>query len=324
MKKFYANIFPFNKKLLKKTILNLKKGNIVGLPTETVYGLAGNAYLKRSIKKIFKIKKRPKFNPLIVHYHNYKKAELDVIFNKDFFKLYNQLCPGPLTFVLKKRKKSKILPSVTANLNTVGIRFPNHFIIKKILKDIDFPIAMPSANLFSNVSPVNAYDVWGEFKHKLKIIINGGNSRIGLESTVIDLTKKPTILRPGAIEVKVIEKILKKKVYVASKKTKIKSPGMMKVHYSPGIPIYFSKNSIDKNCAIVTFGNKYISNKNSFNLSKKSDLKEAASNLYKILRKIKKNNYKKIFVVKIPNKGIGIAINDRLKRASKKYEIRSN
>ncbi len=318
MKNFYSNIFPYNKKMLDKTILNLKKGNIVGLPTETVYGLAGNAYLKKPIKKIYKIKKRPNLNPLIVHYYNYKKAENDVIFNKDFFKLYKKLCPGPITFILKKRGNSKIQPKVSANLNSIGIRFPKHPVTRTILKKINFPLAMPSANISSNLSPVNALDVSDEFKNSLKLIVDGGNSKIGLESTVLDLTGKPTILRPGLVELKTIRKILKKKIYKVNKKSKIKSPGMLKSHYSPGIPMYFDTNRIDKNCAILTFGKKYNGIKHSFNLSKNSNLKEAASNLYRTLRKIKKKKFKKIFVVKVPNKGIGIAINDRLERASKK------
>ncbi len=318
MKNFYSNIFSYNRKLLDKTILNLKKGDIVGLPTETVYGLAGSAYSEKSTNKIYKIKKRPKNNPLIVHYYNYMRAESDVLMNKNFFKLYEKLCPGPITFILKKKRSSKINQKVLANLNSVAVRFPKHPVVRKILKKIDFPLAMPSANISSNVSPVNAYHVADEFKKKIKIIIDGGNSKIGLESTVIDLTGKPTILRPGFIDSKIIKKILKKKIYFGSKKSKVRSPGMLKVHYSPGIPVYFDKKFIDKNCAILTFGKNYKGKKNLFNLSKNSDLKQAASNLYKTLRKIKKNKYKKIFVAKIPNRGVGIAINDRLKRASKK------
>ena len=139
MKNIYSNIFPFNKKTLLKSVAYLKKGNVVGLPTETVYGLAGNAYSKKSVNKIYKLKKRPKFNPLIVHYFNHKDAKNDVIFNENFFKLYKKFCPGPITFVLKKKKKSKIKSSVTANLNTLAIRFPSHRIVRSVLKKINFP-----------------------------------------------------------------------------------------------------------------------------------------------------------------------------------------
>ena len=140
MKNIYSNIYSFNTKSLKKTIKSLKQGNLVGLPTETVYGLAGNAYSEKAVKKIFKLKKRPKINPLIVHYNNYKEANKDVILDKNFFKLYEKFCPGPLTFILKKNTKSKINSLVTANLNTVAIRFPSNRIVKTILKLLNFPL----------------------------------------------------------------------------------------------------------------------------------------------------------------------------------------
>ena len=318
MKNIYSNIFSYNKKSLHKTINYLQKEKIVGLPTETVYGLAGNAYSKKSVNKIYKIKKRPKINPLIVHYFNFKSAERDIFFNKDFFKLYKKFCPGPITFILKKKLKSKIQPIVSANLNTVAIRFPDHKIIRSILKKISFPLAMPSANVSSNVSPVCAEDVVDEFKKKIKLIIDGGKSRIGIESTVVDLTGKPNVLRPGIISSKLIHKVLKTKINILRKNIKLKSPGMLKKHYSPGIPIILNKKTNDEQFAVITFGKKYKNKKNYFNLSQKSDLKEAASNLYKTLRKIKKKKFKKIYIVKIPSIGPGIAINDRLKRASKK------
>ena len=314
MKNIYSNIFSFNKKILKKSVANLKKGNVIGLPTETVYGLGGNAYSKAAIQKIYSLKNRPKKNPLIVHYLNYRDADKDVIFNRDFYKLYKKFCPGPITFVLKKKSRSKIQSLVTAKLNTVAIRFPSHKTTRSVLKNLNFPLAMPSANLSSGISPVNALDVAEEFKKKIKIIINSGNSKIGIESTVVSLIGKPKILRPGIIEAKTIKKFLK----ISNNKisSKIISPGMLKKHYSPGIPVLLNKKKAAKNCALVTFGGNYKDKINNFNLSKKSDLKEAASNLYKTLRKIKKQGFKKIYVVKIPNLGAGIAINDRLKRAA--------
>jgi len=316
MKNIYSNIFSFNKKTLHKSISNLKKGNVVGLPTETVYGLAGNAYSKKSVNKIYKLKKRPRINPLIVHYFNYKNAEKEVVLNDNFFKLYKKFCPGPITFILEKRVQSKIQSSVTANLNTVAVRFPNHRVVRSILKKIDFPLAMPSANLSSGVSPVNAENVADEFKKNIELIINGGKSKIGIESTVIDLTGKPKILRPGIISPEIINKILKTKINIARKNLKFKSPGMLKRHYSPGIPVLLNQKTFNTKHAFITFGKKYKNKKNHFNLSKKSNLKEAASNLYKTLRKIKKLKFKKIYVVRIPNKNVGIAINDRLKRAA--------
>ena len=314
MKNIYSNIFSFNKKILKKTILSLNQGNLAGLPTETVYGLAGSAYSKTAVKRIFKLKKRPKNNPLIIHYLNKKDAKKDVIFNNNFNKLYLKFCPGPLTFILKKNKKSKIKSEATANLKTVAIRFPAHRVVRSILKKTSFPLAMPSANISSGLSPVNAFDVSEEFKKKLKIVINGGNSKYGIESTVIDLTGIPKILRPGSISSNEIKRFLK--TSISRKKSKIKSPGMLKKHYSPGIPVIIGKKPKNSSHAFIVFGKKFKNFKNYFNLSKKGNLKEAAANLYKTMRKIKKKGYKKIFVSRIPKNGIGIAINDRLNRAS--------
>ena len=314
MKNIYSNIYSLNKKTLKQTIKSLKKGNIAGLPTETVYGLAGNAYSKKAVIKIFKLKNRPKNNPLIIHYLKLSKINNDVEVNKNFFKLYNKFCPGPLTFVLKKRKKSKIVSLASAKLDTIAIRFPKHKLIRSILKLTNFPLAMPSANLSSGLSPVNAYDVFEEFGKKIKTIINGGSSKIGIESTVVSLIGKPKVLRPGIISAKEIKKVLKTKL--GKKMNKIRSPGMFKKHYSPGIPVVIGQKPINSKYAYIVFGKKNKEYKNYFNLSKKGDLNEAAANLYKTMRKIKKKGFKKIFVSKIPNRGPGLAINDRLKRAS--------
>ena len=315
MKNIYSNIYSFNKKILKKTIISLNEGNVCGLPTETVYGLAGNAYSDKAVKKIFRLKKRPKKNPLIIHYLNINNINQDVILNGNFFKLYEKFCPGPITFVLKKNKKSKIVSSATTNLNTVAVRFPNHKIIKLILKSTNFPLAMPSANVSSKLSPTSALDVYENFGKKLKIIINGGTSKIGIESTVVDLTGKPKILRPGIISSEDIKKILRTRL--SKRKSRIKSPGMLKKHYSPGIPVIIGKKPKKNDHAYIVLGQKYKNIKNYFNLSKKGNLKEAAANLYKTMRKIKKKGFKKIFVAKIPNLGAGLAINDRLTRASK-------
>ena len=317
MKNSYSNIFAFNKKILNKTIKNLNNGNVAGLPTETVYGLGGNAYSKISIQRIYKLKERPSSNPLIIHYHNFKDALNDIEINENFIKLYKFFCPGPITFVLKKKYNSKIHPLASAKLNTVAVRFQKHKIIKTIIKKIDFPLAMPSANKSTKVSPVKAKDVFDEFKRKIQLIIDGGKCKIGIESTVIDLTSFPKILRPGIIGKSTLEKVLKKKIKSNIKVLKIKSPGMMKKHYSPGIPVLINQKKYDGKSAFIYLGNKYKNRKNFYSLSRNLDLNEAASNLYKIFRLIKMKGYKKIQISKIPNLGSGVAINDRIQRASK-------
>ena len=319
MKNSYSNIFSFNKKIHKKTLNFLNKGNVAGLPTETVYGLAGNAYSIKSVKKIFKLKGRPKSNPLIVHYYDLNSAIKDVEINQNFLKLYKKFCPGPITFVLKRKTDSKIHPLVCAKLDTVAIRFPMHKVIRSILKKINYPLAMPSANKSSGVSPVSAKDVYEEFKNKISFILDGGGSKIGIESTVIDLTNKPIILRPGILEKETIEKTLKLKLrFKHNVNNKVfRSPGLMVKHYSPGIPIILNQKNHDEKSAFIYLGKKYKNKKDFYNLSKRFNLKEAASNLYKTFRIIKKKGYKKIQISKIPNKGSGIAINDRIKRAAK-------
>ena len=313
MKNIYKNSF-YNLNKAKKI---LEKNKIIAVPTETVYGLAGNAYSNKSVKRIYSLKKRPKKNPLIIHYYNLDLLKKDAKYDKNFLKLYKKFSPGPLTYVLKKRKSSKVSKFANAKLKTIAVRFPKNKVIRSLLKKLSFPLAIPSANISTGVSPTEPLDVVDEFKNKIKFILNGGKSIIGLESTVINLINKPRILRPGAISNIQIGKILKKKVSNVAGSKLIVSPGMLKRHYSPGIPMKLNSIKPDYKAAFIVFGKKYKMKKNMFNLSKNSNLKEAAKNLYKILRKIKKLKYKKINVVKIPNKNIGIAINDRLKKASK-------
>ena len=318
MKNIYLNIYNPSLVNLKKAKKNLENNNIIGIPTETVYGLAGNAYSNKSTKKIFKLKKRPGFNPLIIHFKNLNDLKKNVVLNDDFRKLYNSFCPGPITFILKKKKKSKISKLALAGKKTVAVRIPQHKVTRNLLGILKFPLAAPSANISSKLSPTSAKDVFDEFGNKIKFIIDGGQSKIGLESTIVDLTGKPSILRPGSISAKKIQKILGKKITVKKYSKKIKAPGQSKLHYSPGIPVEINKNHAKKNQAFIGFGKKFKQKKNHFNLSKSGNLKEAANNLYKIMRKIKKANFKSIAVVKIPDTGIGCAINDRLKKASNK------
>jgi len=317
MRNIYSNIFKVNNKNLSKAVNRLKKKQLIGVPTETVYGLAGNAYSEESVRKIYLLKKRPFKNPLIIHYLDLKQLKNDVELNSDFYKLYKKFCPGPITFVLKKKKNS-LLPSIaTANLKTVAVRVPRNKIVRKILKNLNFPLAIPSANKSTHVSPVSANDVVCEFGSSLKFILNGGSCIIGIESTVVDLTSKAKILRPGLIDPSDISKVLNKKITIYKGSKVIKAPGMLKKHYSPGIPIKLNQKKAKSNEAFIVFGKKYKKAKNIFNLSSKSNLNVAARNLYKILRLIKKKNYKMICVSSIPQTGIGLAINDRLTRAAK-------
>ena len=316
MKNIYSNIYKPNLINLKKAKKNIENNNVIGMPTETVYGLAGNAYSNKSVTKIFKLKKRPTFNPLIIHFKNLSDLKNNVILNKAFTKLYKAFCPGPITFILKRKTKSKISKIATARKKTVAVRIPKHKVARSLLNILKVPLAAPSANIASKLSPTSAKDIVDEFGNKIKLILDGGQCKIGLESTIIDLTVKPTILRPGSISVEKIQKILKKKVTINNNPKKIKGPGQLKLHYSPGIPIVMNRKYPEKNQAFIGFGKKFKLGKNNFNLSKNGSLKEAANNLYKIMRKIKKKNFKSIAVTQIPNIKLGRAINDRLIKAS--------
>ena len=316
MKNIYSNILKVNNKNLSKAINYLKKKELVGVPTETVYGLAGNAYSYKAVKKIYYLKKRPFKNPLIIHYYNLDQLKNDVELNSDFFKLYKKFSPGPITFVLKKKKNSLLSSIATAKLNTVAVRFPRDKTLRKILKSLNFPLAIPSANKSTQISPVSAEDVAQEFHDSIKIILDDGPCKIGLESTVVDLTSKPRVLRLGLISPDNISNVLNKKITIERVSKIIKAPGMLKKHYSPGIPMKLNQTTAKNNEAFIVFGKKYKKGKNIFNLSYKSNLLEAAKNLYRTLRIIKNKNYKMICVSSIPQTGIGLAINDRLNRAA--------
>ena len=302
---------------IKKAIKLLNKSECVAVPTETVYGLAGNAYSDKACKKIFKLKKRPNNNPLIVHYYNYQRLSSDCFFNDNFFKLYKKFCPGPVTFILDLKNGSKISKIANHNKKTLAVRFPKHPVIRNLLKNLDFPIAAPSANISSKVSAVDSSDVKEDFGQKVKYILKGGKSSIGVESTIIDIRNKPKILRLGGLEISKIQKVLKKKVSLENNPLKISAPGQLELHYSPGIPIRLNAKKNNDREALLLVRKKKNIKPNYFFLSKKGDLKEAAKNLYSTLRKIKKSKYESIAVTKIPNKGLGKTINDRLLRASK-------
>ena len=246
-----------------------------------------------------------------------KQLKNDCVLNKNFFILYKKFCPGPITFVLKLKKNSKISKNVTNYKKTLAIRFPKHVLARKLLKKLDYPLAAPSANISSKISPISKEDVIDEFGKKIKFILDGGRSTVGLESTIVSLIKKPQILRLGGIEISKINQVLKTTLKFNKKRKKIITPGQGKTHYSPGIPIRLNIKRPKLDEAFILIKKRKSSAKNFYYLSKKKNLKEAAKKLYETLRMIKKDNFKSIAVEKIPNIGFGEAINDRLIRASK-------
>ncbi|MBC8454306.1 MAG: threonylcarbamoyl-AMP synthase [Candidatus Pelagibacter sp.] len=306
-----------NQSNIKKAKKYLDKNYCIGVPTETVYGLAANAYKNSAVKKIFNLKKRPKNNPLIVHYHDIDSLKKDCLINDNFTKLYKKFSPGPITYILPLRKDSKISKYVTNNKKSLAVRFPKHTIFKNLLKQLDYPLAAPSANITTKISAVKAKDVKEEFGNKIKYILDGGACAIGIESTIVNLIGRPSILRLGGLDILKIQKTLNFKISISINPKKKIAPGQSRLHYSPGIPLRMNVTKPKNDEAFIIIKRKKTKLKNYFYLTNKNNLDEAAKNLYSCLRNIKNEGYKSIAVEKIPNKGLGKAINDRLRRASK-------
>ena len=310
--------------LKKKNIKNdlkiahqrLLDGDLVIVPTETVYGLAADAMNDEAVKKIFYIKNRPFNNPIICHFTNIDKVKEHVELNNTALKLAKSFWPGPLTIILKKRKNSKISSFVSNNSDMIGCRVPNHPITSKIMRKLNRPIAAPSANISTKLSSTNIKHIDTKLKKNI-FFINGGSCDFGLESTVVSLNNnQPTILRYGSITKEEIEKIISKTNINVFENSKPISPGQQKKHYSPNIPMRINVNKVLEGEALLNFGsNKLFSNTIELNLSFKADLKEAAKNFFDYLHKLDNAKYKGIAVAPIPIKGLGKTINDRLNRA---------
>ena len=307
----------FNQSNIKKAKKYLDDNCCIGVPTETVYGLAANAYSNSAVKKIFSLKKRPKNNPLIVHYLDIDHLKKDCLINASFIKLYQKYSPGPITYVLTLKKNSKISKTVTNKANSLAVRFPKHKIFRELLRQLNYPLAAPSANITTKLSAVQAKDVKEEFGNKIKYILDGGKCGIGLESTIISLTRKPSILRLGGLDISKIQKTLGFKINININPKKRIASGQSYLHYSPGIPLKMNVIKPEKNAAYILIKKRKTKSKNYYYLSANGNLTGAAKNLYSCLRKIKNKGYKSIAVERIPYKGIGKAINDRLSRASK-------
>ena len=305
----------------------LLKNELVAIPTETVYGLAGNAYSESALKKIFKLKNRPFYNPLILHISsvNYLK-EVAVNIPKIALKLAEEFWPGPLTLVLQK--KSHISDLITASKDTVAVRVPNHPVALALLNKLDFPIAAPSANPFGSISPTNAEHVFNYFGEAINVILDGGECEKGLESTIIGFENNNTILyRHGAISLDEIEKIVGKLIITTNSDKSPNAPGMLSRHYAPTTDTYLTNNIAElikcfegRKIGLLLFKN-HIQNKNIFHqeiLSKYGDFNEAAKNLYAAMHRLDQNKLDVILAERLPDKGLGKTINDKLERATKK------
>lgn len=309
---------------IQKAVDLLTAEQLVAIPTETVYGLAGNIFSEKAIKSIFSTKKRPFFNPLIVHIPSVNSLDSIVTdIPEKAKKLANAFWPGSMTLVLKK--SDKIPDLITANKNTVAVRVPNHPTTLKLLQKLPFPLAAPSANPFGSISPTNAKHVEGYFKNDIKMVLDGGACTNGIESTIIGFENdEPVIYRLGALALEEIEAVVGDIKIKNKKETSPDAPGMLARHYAPSTKTILVediasviKNYSNKKIGVIVFKNSL--NNDSLTeiiLSKKGDLTEAASNLYDTLHLLDKQNLDIIIAERFPDFDLGKSINDRLNRAT--------
>ncbi|PJE47485.1 MAG: threonylcarbamoyl-AMP synthase [Sediminibacterium sp.] len=307
----------------------LKAGELVAIPTETVYGLAGNALSEESVAKIYAAKNRPSFNPLILHIANIAQIEQYAFVDDISLTLAQYFMPGPLTLLLPK--KPTVPDITTAGSNKVAIRIPNQPLTLALLAQLDFPLAAPSANPSGYISPTNAHHVMEGLQGKIPYILDGGNTTVGLESTICEVADKVIILhRAGSITAAELSAVSGMEVINAAayhapvisdhSTDTPATPGQLKSHYAPHTPLYMGniaeliESHAGKKIAVISFDNRY-ENVDNFILAPDHQLTTAASKLFATLREIDNCHYDVILSEQFPNEGIGIAINDRISRA---------
>lgn len=311
------------KDIIKAKLL-LESGELVAIPTETVYGLAGNALDPTAVVKIFTVKDRPHFDPLIVHVSSLDQAKILVeSIPEKATKLAHVFWPGPLTILLKKKA---IIPDlVTAGMDTVGIRCPNHTLTQSLLQSLSFPLAAPSANPFGYVSPTQPSHVNDQLGSQINYILDGGVCQVGIESTIIGFENDETIVfRLGGLSLEAIEKEIGKVAVQLNSSSNPKAPGQLKSHYAPQKKVVIGnlpelvKKYASKKIAIIAFSKKIetINPDHQIVLSQSGSTEEAAQRLFSALRELDKKDFEIILTELVPESGLGKAINDRLHRAA--------
>lgn len=311
---------------IQQAKLFLLRGEVVGIPTETVYGLAGNAFDIEAVSKIFEVKNRPTFDPLIVHTNSIERLREFVQYIPEKAQLLAQtFMPGPLTLLLPKR--SSIPDLVTSGLDTVAVRIPNHPLALALLAQLDFPLAAPSANPFGYISPTSAQHVAEQLGDRIPYILDGGECQVGIESTIVGFENDEVIVyRKGGLAIEEIEKVVGKVRVISHSSSNPKAPGMLKSHYSPRNEMYILNNYNLKNetskerIGYLAFQkyNADLPQRNQLILSESRIYREAAKNLFAYMRQLDAMDIDKIYVELLPEQDLGIAINDRLRRASVK------
>ena len=314
-----AALAAFTPDVLNQAAALLRAGRLVAFPTETVYGLGGDATNDKAVAAIFAAKGRPEFNPLIVHVAATHDAEALVEWNETAQLLASKFWPGPLTLVLPRKPNCPISLLASAGLDTLAVRMPAHPVALALLRATGKPIAAPSANAFGKLSPTTPQHVAESLGGKVDLILDGGPSAVGVESTVLDLTTpSPTLLRHGGVTREQLEQVLGKMFEAVHDDTAPKSPGMLSSHYAPNLPLRLNAKEAAADEALLAFGPDADVKGGSvrLNLSPRGDLNEAAANLFAMLRQLDQPHLRGIAVMPIPKTGLGAAINDRLKRAA--------
>lgn len=320
-----AQVLKASEENLKIAAEVIRKGGLVAFPTETVYGLGGDAFNPDAVARIFEVKERPSFDPIIVHIADFDDIRrLCKKVDERAKILAERFWPGPLTIVLKKSEK--VPDIVTAGLDTVAVRMPSHPVARKLIGYSKTPIAAPSANLFGRLSPTTAEHVKEQLGDRIDIIIDAGRCEVGVESTVIDLTGEPTILRLGGTPVEEIEKVIGR-VRILTRSDKPRSPGQLSKHYSPKTPLRIIRGEIGvergEKAGLLAFRRPDDDMAKRFEkievLSSSNDLNEAlrqaAQNLFSALHRLDKANLDVIYAEQVPEIGLGKAIMDRLRKA---------
>jgi len=290
----------------------LAEGGLVAFPTETVYGLGGDARNDRAVARIFEAKGRPRFNPLIVHVPNIETAKIYVEWSDSADRLASAFWPGPLTLVLPLKPNSGLSPLVTADLPTLAIRVPAHPVARQLLETFGEPVAAPSANPSGRISPTEAAHVYAGLSGRIEAILDGGACDVGVESTIVGLAGDVALLRPGGLPREALEQALGHPLASHGKDDPLTAPGQMTSHYAPGAPLRLNVTTPRPGERLLGFGPVECT----LNLSYAGDLTEAAANLFHHLHALDAQGDSPIAVSPIPQTGLGLAINDRLSRAA--------
>jgi L-threonylcarbamoyladenylate synthase len=291
-------------------------GELAAFGTETVYGLGADATNDRAVAGIFAAKDRPTFNPLICHYPSAQAAFFDVVVNERAQLLSAAFWPGPLTLVLPRATHCSISDLASAGLDTAAVRVPAHDVALRLLQATGRPVAAPSANRSGKISPTTAHDVLAELSGHIAAVMDSGPCHVGVESTVLDLSgEQAVLLRPGGATIEAIEAVIGPVAHPKGSQV-LRSPGMMRSHYAPNVPVRLDARDVTRDEALLAFGPPLTGASAVFNLSEAGDLTEAATRLFAGLRALDAKGLQRIAVMPIPEIDLGRAINDRLRRAA--------